>query len=156
MPTTFFRRAEISDAPDIKTIAKRVIRANYTSFLGADAVAAFIESGMADKEIDDGLARCTIMTADGQIIGYAITDGALLHLIMIDVPFQSSGHGSRLLAYIENTLWDAYDRIYLQTFEENNQALGFYLKHGWHVASAESVPELGKTLLKLEKRRPQA
>jgi len=46
------------DTHSLKDIAKRVIRLNYIPFLGADVVRDFIESGQADKEIDDGIHDC--------------------------------------------------------------------------------------------------
>jgi GNAT superfamily N-acetyltransferase len=153
MPLVHYRQATKDDAQYLKKIAKRVIKANYISFLGIDATTNFIESGMSDKEIDDGLDSCTLIICDGRTIGFAITNGAILHLIMIDVPFQNSGYGSRLLAYIEEKLFSNFDRIHLRTFQENTFTVEFYLKYGWKIFSQEIVPELNKTMLHFEKIR---
>jgi len=96
-----YRQAVKGDAPRLKEIAKRVISTNYLPFLGVENIATFIESGMSDKEIDDGLNDCTLLTLDGQIIGFTITYGNVLHLMMIDTPFQRAGYGSALLSHIE-------------------------------------------------------
>lgn len=136
-----FCQASFEDSDVVKNIAKRVIYFNYTSFLGLDAVEEFISSGMSDKEIDDGLINCTVMILEDTIIGFTITKENLLHLIMIDVPYQNQGYGSELLAYIEAYLFSEYDEIHLQTFLKNKNALKFYLKNGWISDESSSMNE---------------
>ncbi len=148
-----FRPAGPDDVRTIREIAQRVIISNYTPFLGSGAVRAFIESGQSDREIDDGLENCTLMTGDGGVIGFAITDGPLLHLIMVDAACQNRGYGTELLAYVENMLFVKYPAIRLQTFEENRQAVRFYLRNGWKLAGKEALPEIGKTMLSFEKAK---
>lgn len=146
-----FRPAKPEDAQAVKEIARQVITSNYTPFLGAGAVRDFIESGQADREIDDGMTRCTLMICDGRITGFTITDGPLLHLIMVDTPYQNRGFGSKLLAHIEGALFGQYDTIRLQTFKENRPAVRFYLKNGWKIVEENAVPQIGKTMLSFEK-----
>ncbi len=148
-----FRPATHDDAQTVKQVARRVITSNYTPFLGAEAVQSFIESGLADKEIDDGLARCTVMIADGGIVGFYITDGDLLHLIMVDTVRQNRGFGTMLLTHTESALFDKYDTIRLQTFKENAPAVGFYLKNGWQITAGTPVPEMDKTMLSFVKTK---
>ncbi len=142
-----FRKATSQDAAPIKEIAKRVILHNYVPFLGIEASSAFIDSGMSDQEIDDGLDHCTVIISDGIMLGFAITIDELLHLIMVDVPFQSKGYGGKLLKYIETELFSQYETIHLQTFKENADAAQFYLKNGWHIVGEEEIIELDKILL---------
>jgi protein-S-isoprenylcysteine O-methyltransferase Ste14/GNAT superfamily N-acetyltransferase len=149
-------RAASFDNDDIyilKDIAKRVIRSNYTPFLGADAVCDFIESGQADKEIDDGMHNCILLTVDGVTIGFAIIRESLLHLIMIDTPFQRSGYGSRLLRHIEDGLFMKYNCISLNSFKANTTANRFYLKNGWTLAQDDEGHESDDMMLKFEKKR---
>ncbi len=148
-----YRPATLDDAQSLKDIARRVIKTNYVSFLDVDATTAFIESGMSDNEIDTGLAHCTLLIRDGQTIGFAITNDAVLHLIMMDPPFQNAGYGSGLLAHVENALFARFDRIRLQTFQENALTVQFYLKHRWSICHQERVPDLDKTMLHFEKMR---
>jgi ribosomal protein S18 acetylase RimI-like enzyme len=148
-------RAALLDNDDVDTlkgIAKRVIRLNYTPFLGANAVHDFIESGQADKEIDDGIHNCTMLTSDGVTLGFAITKESLLHLIMIDTGFQHSGYGSKLLHHVENMLFARYDCISLNSFKANTVANQFYLKSGWLVAKGDEGCE-DDIMTKFEKRR---
>jgi ribosomal protein S18 acetylase RimI-like enzyme len=153
MSLILYRQATENDAQDLKDIAKRIINTNYVPFLGTDLTATFIESGMSDQEIDEGLTNCTLMMYNGQIIGFVITNKDILHLIMIDVPFQNAGHGSILLAYIEAELFLNYKCIYLQSFKDNELATQFYLKNGWILVSEEEVPELGKIMSQFEKHK---
>ncbi len=146
-----FRSAKSDDAQTVKNIARQVITSNYTSFLGTEVVRNFIESGLSDKEIDDGMKHCTLMICDEKIIGFSITNDSLLHLIMIDTACQNKGYGSKLLTYIENILFDKYAKIHLQTFKENTTAVRFYLKNNWRITEETAVPELGKTMLLFEK-----
>lgn len=146
-----FRQATKHDIQELKAIAKRVVRANYTSFLGADMVASFIESGMSDKEIDDGIDSCILMLSNSKIIGFVITKEDILHLIMVDVPYQNKGYGKLLMLQAEEKLFNKHDTIRLQTFEENRDTVQFYLKQGWTVTKQQHIPEFGKTMLFFEK-----
>ena len=148
-----YRQATKNDAQHLKDIARRVINTNYVPFLGTDLTTTFIESGMSDQEIDEGLANCTLMICNGQIIGFAITNKDILHVIMIDVPFQSAGHGSALLAHVEEKLFLHYKCIYLQSFKDNVLATQFYLTKGWILINEEEVPELGKIMFQFEKHK---
>jgi GNAT superfamily N-acetyltransferase len=150
VPLILYRQATKNDAQDLKDIAKRVININYAPFLGIETTTAFIESGMSDKEIDDGLINCTLMTCDGQIIGFVIANKDILHLMIIDVPFQNAGYGSALLAHIEEKLFTSFDCIRLQTFKYNKPAIDFYLKNGWIIIGQE-VSEFGMSMVHFEK-----
>ncbi len=148
-----FRPAKPEDAQTVREIARRVIESNYTPFLGAEAVRGFIDSGQADQEIDEGMAHCMLMVCGGAVMGFAITRDALLHLIMVDTACQNRGYGAKLLAYIEGELFEDYETIRLQTFKENAQAVGFYLKNGWRITQETPVPEMEKTMLSFEKTK---
>lgn len=50
----YIRKAETGDIGVLQGIARRVIRNNYTPFLGQKSVSHYIESGQSDKEIVDG------------------------------------------------------------------------------------------------------
>lgn len=146
-----FRKAKHSDSKDLKSIAERIIRLNYTPFLGVDAVSGFLKSGMSEKEIDNGINDCIVALHCDKIIGFAITKEELLHLIMIDIPYQNKGYGSQLLFYVENDLFNKFETIRLQSFKENENAVQFYLKKRWKIKGEELLSELGKTMLFFEK-----
>jgi GNAT superfamily N-acetyltransferase len=148
-----FKQATKEDAQNLKDIAKRVIYTSYTPFLGLNATNSFIESGQSDKEIDDGLFNCTLAIYNEVIIGFVIVNREVLHLMMIDVPFQNTGYGSALLRHTEERLFSDHDCLRLQTFQANSVAIGFYLKNGWQITGQEEIAELGAFMLYFEKRR---
>ena|GEM_PF-2362385 len=148
-----FQAARLDDINILKDIAKRVIILNYTPFLGAEAVRNFIESGQADKEIDNGIRNCTVLIGDGMPKGFAITKAPLLHLIMIDTVFQRSGYGSRLLQYVENMLFMRHNIIYLNSFKANTIANQFYLKNDWSIVQKDGEDETGDMLIRFEKKQ---
>ncbi len=147
----YFRQAAENDLQNLKDIAKRVVFKNYVPFLGVDAATAFMEGGMSDKEIDDGFDNCMLMIYDERTIGFVITNDEVLHLVMIDVPFQNRGYGSLLLAKIEEKLFSAFNKIHLQTFQGNVSAVQFYLKNGWLITGLEKVVGLDKVMLQFAK-----
>jgi GNAT superfamily N-acetyltransferase len=147
------RKAKTDDIQTLQEIAKRVIRNNYTSFLGQDNVAYFIDSGQSDKEIEDGIKSCFVMRQNETIIGYAVVRNDLLHLIMIDVPYQHKGYGVEFLAFIEQKMFDTYSEIKLQTFEKNIDTIRFYEKNGWAIKSVEHIEEMDMNMLHMVKAK---
>ncbi len=145
------RKAFPQDMTEIKRLARDVIRHNYTPYLGIDATSFFIESGMSDKEIEEGIGSCILLEKGNKTIAFSITKENLLHLIMVDVPFQNSGYGEALLSYIEAEMFSRYERICLQTFKENIAAARFYAKHGWQIIGQTWIPEMGATMIRYEK-----
>lgn len=148
-----FRKAIPSDIPSLKAIARSVIRHNYTPFLGEDAVESFIGGGASDAEIEKGLERCAILVENDDIVGFAITDDDVLHLIMVAVEHQNKGYGAKLLAYIEKQMFSDFDSIRLQPFAENHATNEFYRKHGWTLASKQPQDDSPIQVLYFEKRK---
>ncbi|MDR2855267.1 MAG: GNAT family N-acetyltransferase [Methanomicrobiales archaeon] len=146
-------KAEESDISTMQATARRVILNNYPVFLGEEAVHEFIESGQSDREIEDGIGNCFVMKQEDEVIGFAIVLKDLLHLIMIDVPYQNQGYGTVLLEYIEQEMFHVYSVIRLQSFESNKVARFFYENNGWSVQSREKVDGLDTYMLLFEKSR---
>lgn len=147
------RKALPKDMSELKRIARNVIRHNYTPFLGIAAITSFIESGMSDNEVEGGIGNCLLLEKDDAIVAFSIVKENLLHLFMVDVPFQNAGHGEILLSHVEAEMFNQYERIRLQTFKENDGATRFYAKHGWQIAGQADIPETGITMVQYEKSR---
>lgn len=148
-----FRKAAPNDIPSLEALARSVIRHNYTPFLGEDAVESFIGGGASDAEIEKGFERCVIFAENGDIIGFAITDNDILHLIMIAVEHQNNGHGAKLLAHVEKQMFTDFDSIRLQSFSDNHATNEFYRKHGWALANEQPQDDSPIRVLHFEKRR---
>lgn len=150
--TIRLRNATLRDANELKAIARRVIRVSYVPFIGAANAHAFIESGMADKEIDDNINECDIITAENICRGFTIIKANMLHLLMVDVPHQRKGYGTALLAHAEKKIFSKHTTAALQSFVENERAIRFYIKNGWKCAREEHVPEMNLRMAFFEKR----
>lgn len=148
-----FESADERLAPRLKEMAARVIRENYTPFLGDEAVEAFLKSGQSDQEIDDGLKNCTVMTTAGTPVAFAIACGNRLHLLMVDVEYQRKGCGTALLRVVEGRLFDQYAVAELQSFKENARANDFYRQNGWTVVGSEKLEGTDIEVLRFEKRK---
>ena len=150
-----FRDASLynDDIYILKNIAKRVIRLNYIPFLGTGVVQDYIESGQADKEIDDGIHNCMLLVGNEILIGFVITKESLLHLMMIDTIFQHAGYGSKLLKHTESKMFMLYEHIYLNSFKANTIANRFYLKNGWSPVQDTERCEADSIMIKFEKSR---
>lgn len=148
-----FRKATKADAAPLKTLAREVILHNYTSFLGEDAVNDFIESGAADTEIENGIESCIVMVEQDGIIGFAITNDNLLHLLMVAVKYQRKGYGEKLLAFIELQMFHSHDSLELQTFQDNIAANRFYGKNGWMITKEKPQDASPIPIIYYEKRR---
>ena len=133
-------KARSDDISALQGIARWVIQHNYTPFLGHDNVTGFIESGQSDKEIENGIEHCHVMWQSETIIGYTVFTEELLHIIMIDVPYQHKGYGAELLAYAEREMFKHNSLIKLQTFEKNTPTICFYEKKGWAKKGMEYIP----------------
>lgn len=151
-----FRKATPNDIPSLKALARSVIRHNYTPFLGEDAVESFIGSGASDEEIEKGLERCVLLLESGDIVGFAITDDDILHLIMVAVEHQNKGYGAKLLAYIEEQMFTDFDSIMLQSFADNHATNEFYQKYGWTLANKQPKDDSPIRVLHFEKYKNKA
>ncbi|MGD9560413.1 MAG: GNAT family N-acetyltransferase, partial [Oscillospiraceae bacterium] len=141
------------DIPNLQAVAKRVIQNNYTPFLGQGNVAQYIDSGQADADIEDGIGHCYVMCQDKAIFGFAIAHDDLLHLIMVDVPYQHQGYGAKLLAFIEREMFAHHPVIRLQTFEGNVNTARFYKTNGWSIQRVEYIDGMDMNMLHMEKGR---
>ncbi len=147
-----YRPARHEDISALKHLAVEVIRHNYTPFLGAAAVEAFISSGEAEAEIDNGLERCMVLEDHGAAIGFAITNEDVLHLLMIAPGVQRQGYGTGLLRHVETALFRRFPRITLQSFKANEAANAFYRRNGWKVVGEEMLEGIGIPVLHFEKQ----
>ncbi len=152
MSRFLIRRARKEDLSRIQEVARRTIDESYRSFLGDEAVDSFIDSGASDSELQNHIDNCDVLLADDAIVAFTIYFEDLIHLMMVDVALHRTGLGSRLLAHSERRLFSAGNtRIRLETFDGNQQAIGFYEKNGWSIVSKQEDEEQGFTRVYLEK-----
>ncbi len=125
------RKATNNDEECLINLSRKTINSNFRSFMGDEAVDAFINSGMADKEITDNITNIFVLQLNNAIIGLCIWKDNLLHLMMIDPDFQGTQAASYFIDCIGHKKLQEYDEILLECFENNMRANAFYKKCGW-------------------------
>jgi GNAT superfamily N-acetyltransferase len=144
-----FNKLDKEHLPIILDMAREIIAHNYVSFLDKDLIDNFINSKQCDNEIIKNAEYCITMQLKNICIGFSIILENKIHLIMIDRKYQHKGHGTSLLNYMENKLFEKYNEIELQTFENNSIANNFYRKNGWK--KGETINIDGMLLYKYKK-----
>jgi GNAT superfamily N-acetyltransferase len=144
-----FNKLDKKFLPIILEMAKVVILNNYISFLDKYSIDNFINSKQCDREIIENFENCEIMKLKNICIGFSITIENKIHLIMVDGKHQNKGHGTILLKYKENKLFEKHNEIELQTFEKNSTANNFYNKNG--LKNIEKTNMDGRILYKYKK-----
>ncbi len=140
---TLIRKAVTSDVGHLIALSRRTISASYRSFLGDEAVDAFIGSGAADVYVEENVGCCLVILRDEKIVGYAVWQDNLIDLMMIDQAAHRQGLGTRLLRHVEAALFQRYDELTLESFEGNRSANAFYRKNGWREVSRRFDEESG-------------
>lgn len=147
------RKAQETEADEIKRLASEVVISNYSPFLGAKTTKTYVDNGASDDEIDNNIHDMYVGLYDNEIVGIAVLHDDLLHLLMIKHKYQGSGLGGAMLAFAEDKMFENYDVITLETFEDNTPTIAFYSKHGWQVAGKAPFEPTGGFMLKFEKHR---
>ena len=146
------RKAKIEDLESIQAVARDTIDKCYRSFLGDEGVDHFINSGESDKEVKTHLSNCTVLEVDDQIKGYCVAFDDFIHILMISPRLQRGGLGSRLLLHLERELLDSgQNKLRLETFKNNEQAINFYQKNRWLIEREERDESFGFTRVYLVK-----
>jgi len=69
----------------------------------------------------------TVAEANGGVIGFAACDGADLDALYVAAKARGQGAGTAILEHV----MDQHDRLSLWTFQANEGAQRFYLRHGF-------------------------
>lgn len=146
------RKAAQIDAEEVKRLASEVVLCNYTPFLGTQTT-TYVDSGASDNEIDSNIEDMYVGVYDDEIVGIVVLHDDLLHMLMVKYWYQGHGLGGVVLAFAEDKLFESYDVISLETFEDNAPTIAFYLKHGWKIAGKAPFEPTGGFMLKFEKHR---
>jgi RimJ/RimL family protein N-acetyltransferase len=146
-----FIKSEDNDLPILFNIAKEIILDYYITFLDKNIVNEYINSEKYKEEIIDNIKNCIIMKLENIYIGFSITIGNKIHLIMINKKYQNKNYGTDLLKYTEHKLFEENNSIELQSFENNIIANNFYIKNGWK--KGEKIEMNGLIMYKYKKEK---
>jgi putative acetyltransferase len=107
----------------------------------------YYEERMSDEYLPG--VDLTVAEVDGEVVGFSGTDDHELAMLFVCSEYRGKGVCSeyRGKGVGSALLEDALSRIpdlTLDVNEQNTQALGFYLKHGFRVAGRSPVDSAGK------------
>ena len=152
MSEILIRRALPTDLPTIQEIARRTIDQRYRVFLGDENVDWYLDSGQSDQELQQHLDSCDLLLINNSIAAFSIYFDDLIHLMMVDVALHRTGLGTKLLQFVELQLFQqGNQRIRLETFDGNTQAINFYQKNGWQNVDRLVDEEFNFVRLQFEK-----
>lgn len=153
MKNLVIRKAASDELSSIQAVARDVIRACYTAFLGADRVAEFIDSGQSDQEFVAHEDHLFVALEEDRPFGFSICFDDVVHLLMIRSDAQGRGYGSHLLGWCEKTIGERGFRTgRLETFAGNAQAMRFYQRNGWFAVSRDAGEEGALARIRFEKQ----
>lgn len=147
------RPATPADIEPLTALSYKTIRVKYPELIGAETVEGYIASGAVLQYYTERNAFTRVAELDGEVIGACAVRDNAIDLMMVTLDHHRSGVGAALLADGEAILFATHDRLTLDSFHDNAQAVNFYTKHGW-VAETEFVDvESGIAMLHMTKQR---
>ena len=147
------RPAGENDRDALVALAICTARTNYTPFLGRDAIETWIAGGGVTDHLDTHLGACRVAEQDGDIVGFCVTKGPLIDLLMVAPAHQRRGIGRALLADAEARLFAEHAAIRLESFADNPAANAFYMSQGWQPGELVAGRDTGIRTIGFAKRR---
>ena len=147
------RPARDNDRDALVALAIRTVRTNYTPFLGRDAIETWIARGGVMEHVDTQLGACCVAEHDGDVVGFYVTKGPLIDLLMVAPAHQRHGIGCILLADAEARLFAEHAAIRLESFADNSAANAFYMSQGWQRDESADGQDAGFRTIGFTKRR---
>lgn len=147
------RPAGENDRDALVTLAICTARTNYTPFLGRDAIERWIAGGGVTEHLDTHLGVCRVAERDGEVVGFSVTKGPLIDLLMVAPAHQRRGIGRALLADAEARLFAEHAAIRLESFADNPAANAFYMSQGWQPDELVAGQDTGIRTIGFVKRR---
>jgi ribosomal protein S18 acetylase RimI-like enzyme len=147
------RPATQQDVEPLAALSHRTILVKYPEVIGLEMVEGYVASGAVPQYYGENNSLIRVAELDGQLVGACAVKDNTIDLMMVDVDQHRSGIGSQLLADAETRLFASHDRLTLDSFRDNAQAVDFYKKHGWILEKHFVDPEYGIAMVRLYKTR---
>lgn len=147
------REASSQDVDTLTELSHRTVLTKYPSVIGSEMVQGYVASGAVPTYYAERVAHCRVGVLSGRIVGCCAVRDNSIDLMMVDVDHHGAGIGAALLKDAETRLFKSYDSLFLNSFRDNLQAVGFYMKHGWVEDSQFVDPDYGIAMTKLIKQR---
>ncbi|MCI4435761.1 MAG: GNAT family N-acetyltransferase [Ignisphaera sp.] len=130
-------RARLSDVDSIVSIFLSGL--DFLDFEDRDWIEGVVRK--RSKRVRIYVARLGNEVA-GFILLYKKRDKAYMDAFAVDQRYRGIGIGKKLLSYVEDVLkQEGVEKLYLTVKNNNNNALGMYIKHGYRIVSTVLVLE---------------
>ena len=141
-----FYTPDRTDYPRLLDVWESSVRATH-HFLPEPYIVR-LRTLLQDQYLDSVTLFCT--RDQDLITGFAGVGDGRLQMLFIAAEYRGKGLGSQLLQHAI----DHYGIDELDVNEQNPQALGFYLRHGFRISGRTSVDGLGQPYPMLRMKRP--
>jgi ribosomal protein S18 acetylase RimI-like enzyme len=148
------RDAIQTDVEDLIALSRENISKIYATFLGIETVDSYLQSGAVEQYLEENLSTCLVLVGDDSIVGYSVPKRDLIDLMMVDARYHRRGLGTVLLRHMEDTLFQTYRSLKLESFEANLAANSFYRKNGWAEVRTFTDEPSGIDKIEFNKSRP--
>ena len=147
------RPATPADIEPLTALSYKTIRVKYPELIGKETVEGYIASGAVLQYYTERNAFTRVAELEGEVIGACAVRDNAIDLMMVTLEHHRSGVGAALLADGEAILFAGHDRLTLDSFRDNAQAVDFYTKHGWAAETEFVDAGSGIAMLRMTKQR---
>lgn len=132
--TVRIRPAVPGDVPRLRDMFTRTVPRVYAGIVSGSHVTQLVLDAM--RAVGGAWPMAVVAEVEGVAAGVALVrDENHLSMLWLDEPFRGQGVGSQLLDHVERAVSGAgNDRITLEVYSANAQAVAFYAARGWIVA----------------------
>lgn len=128
--------ANVEDFPRIIEVWEASVRATH-HFVAESDIQLF--KSLTEKALPDLNLTC-VRDEAGAVVGFMAVEADDVAALFIEPSWRGHGVGRRLMTYAINTL----HATTVDVNEQNEQAVGFYLRMGFEVAGRSEVDGMGK------------
>lgn len=124
------------DSPRVVEVWEASVRATH-HFVAESDIEIFrpiVRDALPDLEL------ACMRDDQGAVVGFIAVSEGMVHMLFIHPAWRGQGVGRRLLTHAVDT----FNATRLDVNEQNDQAVGFYLKMGFEVVSRSDLDGMGK------------
>ena len=113
-------------------------------FLTREHMKPWNEDDEIDKYVRSALGKLLVAVDCGGISGVAGVEGDLIGLLWVAIEKRGDGIGAVLIAAAEEMIRkNGHEKVRVEVFEPNTDAIRFYERHGWTKREAYPDPTAG-------------
>ena len=128
---------QTEDLPRVVEVWEAFVRATH-HFLSEADIELF--KPLVREEVHQGVELACVRDSGGQVVGFSGVAEGKIEMLFIDPAWRGRGIGRLLLGHAVNVL----GATVVDVNEQNDQAVGFYLRMGFEVVGRSPLDGLGK------------